>query len=278
MDIATELHRLAGTAASGHVDVQSGEVRAQVWLHEGRVASVTVSSARPALGMRLVSSGKVSLAHLGQALSHQKENPHMRLGDVLVRMGLVTRQDVETLAWEQMCDNLAGVLGLPDPAITFTAVAPTAAPPASATVSDVLSAATARMDRLDHVVREVGGPDTVPALSDDLMDSADRTLRPEEWGLLCRVDGHRTLRSISEQAGFSVLEGASILQALIAAGLVTVPVAAPTSRSDTPQHAPTAPAPPPPPPASPFDDPSDLLRELSDLAGGESGRRRRPPR
>jgi hypothetical protein len=195
----------------------------------------------------------------------------MRLGDALVRMGLVGRQDVEAVAWEQMCDDVAALLGLPDPTVSFTATSGTHAPAAGPTVEEVLAAATIRIDRWQQVVREVGGPDTVPHLTDALLSTRDTSLRPEEWAVLCRVDGRRSLMSIARQAGFTTLEAASILQGLLASGLVDVP---------TPIHVPPAPAPPTAVSTATtvtdlFDDPSDLLRELSEIGGLDTSARRR---
>ena len=273
MGIAAELRDKANRGLSGHLDIIGARMSGQVWLSEGRVCTVSLSSATPALGMRLVSGGKLSLNSLGTALATQQQYPHMRLGDVLVRMGLVSRHDVETVAWEQMSDAIATLMGLTDIACTFSQVPSTACPPAGPTVEELLTAAQSRASQWQEVVRQVGGPDTVPALTDALLKTRDMTLRPEEWAVLCRVDGRRALTSIASQAGFTILEAASILQGLLAAGLVSVPITAPAP----------APAITHPIPAQStwgaapdmFDDPSDLLRELSELGGANLGGRRR---
>ena len=51
----------------------------------------------------------------------------------------------------------------------------------------------------------------------------DAALRPTDWAVACRVDGWRTLRAIAEQSGFTLMEAASILRGLMAAGFATVP-------------------------------------------------------
>ena len=276
MDMATQLRDAASRGMSGHLDAVSVRLSGQIWLREGRVCTVSLSSATPALGMRLVSGGKLSLNSLGTALATQKQNPAMRLGDVLVRLGLVTRNDVEAIAWEQMSDGMATLLELPDVACTFTPV-PASCPPAGPTVEEVITAAQSRAARWQEVVRMVGGSDTIAELTDDVMGGHDMTLRPEEWALLCRVDGRRTLANIADQAGFTILEGASILQGLLAAGLVTVPQV-PLMPAPTPVSA-QMPTPAPTPTGwtsktDLFDDPSDLLRELSELGGAEFAGRR----
>lgn len=268
MSIATELRERAARGQCGLLDVVTARMSGHVWLREGRICSISLSTASPALGMRLVSGGKLSLSSLGAALATQRQNPTMRLGDVLVRMGLVDRTDVEAVAWEQMCDGMATLLDLSDAAFTFTPVPVAQCPPPGPTVEEVIAAANSRAARWRDVVRQVGGSDTVPDLTDTLLHTHDLALRPEEWAVLCRVDGRRSLASIAGQAGFTILEGASILQGLIAADLVTVPIA-------------PLPLPTPPQPATwssetDFsDDPSELLRELSELGAADFGGRRR---
>ena len=135
-------------------------------------------------------------------------------------------------------------------------------------------------------MRQIGNPDTVPNLCDDLLGTRDVALRPTDWAVLCRVDGQRSLRSIADQAGFTTLEAAQVLAGLIAAGLVTVPEThlPPPAARPAPWPAPaSAPAPPPPAPAPPppapaveedYADPADLLRELSQLGADPATRRR----
>lgn len=284
MDVAAELRALAANQATGSLRIAGPGATGHILFREGRICTVEHSASRPALGMRLVSGGALSLTNLGSALSVQQQHPQMRLGDVLVRMGLVQRQDVEAVAWGQLCDDVASMLRWTEADCTFTPAAADTLPPAGPRVEDVLSAAADRVHQWQRVVRRIGGPDTVPSLCDDCLSARDTALRPTDWAVLCRVDGHRSLRSIADQAGFSLLEAASILEGLLAAGLVAVPETHLPPAADRPapwppaeHHEPAAPAAPtpipvPPPAPAPmaddtFDDPADLLRELSQLGG-----------
>lgn len=307
MDVAAELLAQAERGATGALDIAASDNRAQIVLRDGRVASVSAAGqTRPALGMRLVSGGCLSLTNLGAALNTARQHPQMRLGDVLVRMGLVQRHEVEAVAWEQMCDDVAAILAWPDPTSGFTALNPDTVPPPGPSVPELLAAAGERRQRWQQIVREIGGPDTVAHLADDAMGGKDVALRPTDWAVLCRVDGRRSLRSIAEQTGFTLMEAASILRELMAAGFATAPGMhlppastrpavwpdpattgpsyQPAAPAQTPSIPPAQPAPPPPPtapaqwPVEEFDDPADLLRELSQLSGSEHTPRRRGSR
>lgn len=256
MGVADELTGLAASGASGLLEVNAGSVSGRIWLRAGRVGAVSLSTDRAALGMRLVSGGALSLTSLGQALSVQQQHPQMRLGDILVRMGLVDRQQVEAVAWEQMCDDMLAMLEWTAPRTSFLPIPPESLPPGGPSVQELIEASAKRAEQLRNVVQEVGGPDCVPQLGEAAMEVQDTVLRPVEWSVLCRIDGHRTLRTIAEQSGFTLLEAATILQGLVVAGLATM------QNTEVPKPV-AKPAPWP----QADSDPTEFLRELSELGG-----------
>ena len=217
--------------------------------------------------MRLVSGGTLSVSDLGAALNMQRQQPQMRLGDVLVRMGLSTRDEIEAVAWEQMCDQTLTLLDWHEPATNFIPMPQASVPPGGPSVEELLDAARTRAASLQQIIRRIGGADTVPALADSADGNPDTALRPMDWAVMCRIDGQRSLRQISDQAGLTTLEAASILQGLMAAGLAQVPethLPPVDSRPPVwPQHQQVAA--PAPAKTDLFDDPAELLRELSEL-------------
>ena len=48
-----------------------------------------------AMGDNLIKMGAINQKQLDDALAEQKKNPAERLGDVLIRLGLATREQVE---------------------------------------------------------------------------------------------------------------------------------------------------------------------------------------
>ena len=137
---------------------------------------------RPALGMRLVSGGCPSLTNLGAALNTARQHPQMRLGDVLVRMGLVQRHEVEAVAWEQMCDDVAAILAWPDPTQASPALNPDTVPPPGPKAFRNCSGGWERRQRL-AADRARSGADTVAHLADDAMGARMSALRPTDWAV-----------------------------------------------------------------------------------------------
>jgi hypothetical protein len=97
--------------------------------------------------------------------------------------------------------------------------------------------------------------------------------------VLCRVNGQRSLQLICDQAGLSTMEATAALEDLVTAGLVAVPnpVFPPPDPPAQPEPPPTAEVLDPAPAAATevvFDDPAELLRELSQLSGTQRPSRR----
>lgn len=272
MDIVAELRRLARDSATGRLDVHGPHESGWIGLSEGRIGTVSLSTAHPALGMRLVSDGSLSVSELGAALNVQRQQPDMRLGDVVVRMGLVSREQIESVAWEQMCDQMLTLLKWAEQSAlstNFTPMPQSAVAPGGPSVEELLDAARSRSSSLQQIVRRIGGTDTVPALTNATLHNHDVVLRPMDWAVLCRIDGRRSLQQIGEQAGLTTLEAASILQGLIAAGVAEVRQTHLAAPPNEPDEQPASPVPQPTAPIG-FDDPSELLRELSQLGGGDA--------
>jgi len=301
MEIAAQMRDAAARGLTGRLDITGSEGAAGIVFFRGRVCAVDKSAAGPALGMRLVSGGSLSLTRLGAALARQRQHPQMQLADVLVRMGLVDQQEVDAVTWEQMCDEVAEILGWSDATVRFTAGSDEGAAPAGRAVEDVLTTAAQRAQHWQQTVGRLGGPDTVPRPSDDALATRDAPLHPLDWAVLCLMDGERSLAAISAQSGLSTLEAAAVLESLVEAGLADLPQAPNPARARIPQVQPPVPLPrlaeapkqpagkPAPRPAGPvtaqdpagprpadtFDDPAELLRELSQLSHGSLGARTR---
>jgi hypothetical protein len=278
MDVAARLREEATRGATGRLDIDAGELRARVWLRAGRLSALATSSNRHTLGMGLVSNGSVSLTTLGKAQQMQRQHPGMRLGDVLVRMGRVSPRTVESITWEQMCDDAATVMSWTHPAMTFTDLRPEDVAAGGPEVEEILKATADRREAWQRAVSRVGGPDTVPVLCSGA-NTAHASLRPAQWAVLCRVNGQRSLQVICDQAGLSTMEATAALEDLVTAGLVAVPnpVFPPPDPPAQPEPPPTAEVLDPAPAAATevvFDDPAELLRELSQLSGTQRPSRR----
>lgn len=303
MDVAARLTELAADKSTGQLEVNGPAGVAHVIVRDAGICSVQILTGQPTLAKRLVSTGRLTLVGFGAAVRVHQEHPQIGLGEALVRMGLVTRPDVEAAQREQICDDIATILSWPGPEVSFHTGATATTPPPTASIDEVLRTAAARSEQLRSIEQAIGGPLAVPAPAEAASTGQIVSLQPADWAVLCRVDGQRTLATIADQTGLTRLEVGEVLRALVDAGLVSVtapdspppPVAQPVPLDAPPLaqpvalDAPSAPvihlAEPPrdalpasgpaaaansgPPPASDaLDDPAELLRELSQLSLG----------
>ncbi len=220
------LRELARVSASGVLEVShpDGE-SSHVWLREGRVYALAVPGYRPALGIRLLSGGLISPEQLSAAIAEQRRRLNdERIGEVLVRLGMVTSDVVDSFLVEQVHDQLADLLDLPLAAAVFhpgrrirqDTIDPQA-------VEDLVVRARERRAQWTRVLAGVGGRGAIPRLGAQGRGNATTPLGPRDWTLLCRIDGRRDITELARVCGFTVMEAAQVVSDLTRAGLVVLP-------------------------------------------------------
>lgn len=223
--LASVLTQLADGSASGclHLTAPDGET-AKIYLRGGQVYAVLAPGRRPQLGARLVSGGALAPEALAEALQAQRtEPPGWRLGELLVHLGYVDQPVVEAFVNEQLRDCLSQLLRWRSGAWRLRINERTrddVAPPAA--VADLLADVALRRSAWARIVATVPGPDAVPMLS--AAGSSDDQLKidPDDWSLLCKVDGLRTLSELAAECGFTLHEAGQVVCTLVGAGLLEV--------------------------------------------------------
>ncbi|MDQ1614106.1 MAG: hypothetical protein QOJ60_45, partial [Actinomycetota bacterium] len=216
---------LAERSATGCLVVRDQEGdEAEVFLRDGLVYSVFVPGRRTMLGVRLMSRGALTPEALAEALEIQKtELQGWRLGELLVHLGYVDLAVVEEFVVEHLKDAMADLLGWPVEAWKFRKNKKTrqdVAPPTS--VESLLSELHARATTWDTIDMAIGGANAVPTLSSEVA-SDDVALGPNEWALLCKVDGERNVAELAAECGFTLFEAGQVVNQLLAANLLSVP-------------------------------------------------------
>src|SRR4051812_16993918 len=235
--IEAVLSSLAEEAVTGclHVSDLDGD-EALVFLKNGLVYAVSVPGRRPQLGARLISSGSLAPEGLADALEAQRDELQgWRLGELLVHLGYVEREVVESFVSETVRDAMTDLVKWREGRWRFRKNERTredAAPPA--TVDELLAHVAERQHQWDEISETVHGPNAVPLLSTRSASSPETTLDADAWSLLCKVDGERSIAELARDCGFTLLEAGRVVVSLVQAGLVDV-------EEDLTQPAPTAP-------------------------------------
>src|SRR5665213_2595581 len=173
-----------GSTGCLYVTDVSGE-DAEVYLRDGLVYSVYVPGRRPLLGSRLMSSGSLAPETLAEALEIQRtELQGWRLGELLVYLGFVDREVVESFVSEQLVDMLMDLLRWPVANWKFRKnkkARQDVAPPQE--VHSLLGELRRRQIHWDRMAASIGGAHTVPMLSAKGGGADDVVLGPGEWAM-----------------------------------------------------------------------------------------------
>ena len=132
---------------------------------------------------------------------------------------------VEEFVVEHLKDALADLLGWPVAAWKFRKNKKTrqdVAPP-TPVAGAVRRAAPPRHHLGDASWPRTGGPGRGADPGRRRSPSDDVALGPNEWALLCKVDGHRSVADLAAECGFTLFEAGQVVMRLVEAGLVGVP-------------------------------------------------------
>ena len=219
------LEQLATDAATGCLHVAGPDgTEALVYLRTGEVYAMTVPGRRPQLGARLVSAGALAPDSLYEAVQAQHtELQGWRLSELLVHLGYVDQDVVEAFVVEQLHDCCTDLLDWTPGSWRFRAGERTRDDVAPATsVADLLARVVERQLAWEQMAATVPDAQAVPTLSTGAVPNPELTLEPESFALLCHVDGRRTVAELGRECGFTDLEAARVVHALVESGLLTV--------------------------------------------------------
>ena len=223
--VESVLHDLAAKSATGCLLVRDQEGdEAEVFLRDGQIYAVFVPGRRTMLGVRLMSSGALTPEALAEALEIQRtELQGWRLGELLVHLGYVDLAVVEQFVVEHLKDALADLLGWPVDSWKFRKGKKTRqdiAPPTP--VDSLLDDLHDRRTTWETILEAIGGTSAVPVLSSGEAPPEAVELGPNEWALLCKVDGERSVAELAGECGFTLFEAGQVVRRLIEAQLLGV--------------------------------------------------------
>ena len=195
----------------------------RIWFREGRIHTAVATEGRRRLGEILVAEAGLPQGSLDRALDQQRREPgDVRIGDVLVDMGLVDRETLRDAVRDQILETLALAIGrrrgawrfVPDAAVKWDV-------PLGSGMQDALMEASRRLDAPDVIAWRLGGMDAVVDFGSDDAD-VRMSLRAREWAMLTHIDGRNSIAEIARRAGEDPDTTARVVHGLHAAGVVHV--------------------------------------------------------
>lgn len=206
---------------SGVVEAVCGDFSKKVFLEGGYVVHASSSDLADSLGSFLRRSGRLSDGQF-QAAMQKRTEVKRRLGEVLVEQGVLSpaqvyeaiREHVENIVWSLFSWEEGEVtfqLGEPD----LTGVVRIQIPLRQVILQGVKRAANAK-----SLVQRMGGRDTLFEPHYRFEDLIELALEDQEYAILSRVDGKRSLYELCTEGPHAAADNARLLYAFSVLGLL----------------------------------------------------------
>ena len=215
---------LSQSRKTGRLDVERSAGNGNVFFKEGNVYFAESTLSRELVGQKLVKAKVLTDGQLMKALDEQAEAGG-RVGEVLLRSGLVTAEQLETALRGQIEDAVFDLLrwdaGEFDWAPGESVEAEVSL---SVSVENLIMEGSRRLDELAIITRQIPSENSLVEMAPAPPEgAAEINIRPDEWRVLVLVNGQRTVLDIAEAVGSDVFATMRTLYGLAAAGLVHVP-------------------------------------------------------
>ncbi len=209
---------------NGTLNLTRGKARGYICFRNGEVFFATTNWKRQALGMKLLSAGIVNKAQVDEVLEMQKTTARgQRLGQLLVRMNYITKEQLEIFVEEQIQDAVFEMLRWTDGGFDFQpgVVFPEEDIGLSISTEELIMEGSRRLDEWNRIEKKIPNLNVIFRMTSmHGRDAAQISLTPEEWMVLTYIDGEKSVRQIVELTGMSTLHTCKILYGLIGSGLL----------------------------------------------------------
>ena len=215
---------VASERASGCLTILSNGVETRIFFRRGEVYFARILGSGMRLGARLISAGILDEEQLEQALATQRsDGGRPRLGEVVVRDGLASPDQIKGIVREQIEDNIFEVLRWENGPYRFDSGVVSAEDDIglSMSVENLIMEGARRFREWHLISKKIPTLDAVPRLTDD-DTTIDVSLKPEEWAFLSHVDGVLTVGQLGHICGFTDLEAARTAFGLVTTGVLLV--------------------------------------------------------
>ena len=215
---------LSQSRKTGRLDVERSAGNGNVFFQDGSVYFAESTLSRELVGQKLVKAKVLTDGQLMKALDEQAEAGG-RVGEVLLRSGLVTAEQLESALRGQIEDAVFDLLRWDAGEFDW---APGESVDAeislSVSVENLIMEGSRRLDELAIITRKIPSENSLVEMAPAPPEgAAEINIRPDEWRVLVLVNGQRTVLDIAEAVGSDVFATMRTLYGLAAAGLVHVP-------------------------------------------------------
>jgi hypothetical protein len=217
------LQLLALGRKTGCLSVVDGSVlQGQIYLDVGRVSYATVSSRPDRLGDILVKSGRITRQQLDHAIAEQKREGSHQLGRILVEAGRIERAELEQYIRLQVEEAVYHLFTWKQGTFSFTSdrLPPYQSLLVPLDTESLLLEGARRVDEWSLIQRKIPSFDLIYKRSRESLSPAVEGLTEEQKRILPLLDGTLDVNGLVDTTGMAEFDVGKAMYGLVTAGLV----------------------------------------------------------
>ena len=205
----------------------SADDAAHLYFEKGKLLSVVRPQRRERLGELLIRLGKISPQQLAQALQMQQMNNNRPLGQILVEQGVIAQRDLQFCIQQQIEETVYELFAWRDGEFKFQAGQKPAPDDVQSLVplpvENLIMEGVRRVDEMSRIKERIPNNDMIVRFVDRPQEkAANINMTADEWRILARITGRSSINEIAEKLGLTPYQVSHIVFGFITAGLVEV--------------------------------------------------------
>ena len=193
-----------------------------IYFDAGRITYASIVNRRDRIGERLLQAGLITHDMLRSAVDAQQMHADIRIGDVLVAQGAITRTLLHDHVRTQVEETVYVLYTWNDGTFNFE---PGARPPhhdnlVSINPESLLLEGARRVDEWTLIEKSIPSFDVVFELDRAALDASGLLLNDEQLAVVQALDGTRDVMHVAEKLGVAEFDVGKVLHELLTAGVV----------------------------------------------------------
>jgi tetratricopeptide (TPR) repeat protein len=191
-----------------------------IYLDEGQITFATIVNRRDRLGDLLIRKGRITAEQLEKAIAAQEDDREHKLGEILVGLGTLSRAELEDYMRIQIEEAVYYLFTWTTGTFNFEAGVRPESEDFLVRISPeaLLLEGARRVDEWSLIEKKIPSFDLIFSVDQDHVSQSAPTLSPEQQRLLPLIDGTRDVQQLIDASGLVEFEVGKALFGLITAG------------------------------------------------------------
>ncbi len=207
---------------TGCLTISDRQNLGHIFFDRGRIVDAAIVNRRDRIGDILVKNGKITQQQLEAAIEEQSRTRDKRLGQLLVQQSALSRDDLEHFVRVQIEEAVYYLFTWTAGNFQFESEVRPDRYDFSISINpeSLLLEGARRVDEWSLIEKKIPSFDVIFRLERDRLQGSDVTLTPEQERILSLIDGVRDVTHIVEDAGLGEFEVGKALYGLLTAGFL----------------------------------------------------------